>query len=194
MSQPVCTIIAGPNGAGKSTFAEMHAQRVKGDLNFVNADLIASGLSPFAPERELMTASKLFLKEIHRYIAKRESFAFETTLSGKTYAKLISKLRADGWRVELIYLWIPSIAVSLDRVRERVAHGGHHIPSEAIIRRYPKSVYNLLYVYSDLCTSTACFDNSGDTLKLIFKQNLLERSIVDSAIYKQLVRAAKERS
>ena len=180
--------------AGKSTFAEIHAQRVKGDFNFVNADFIASGLLPFAPEREFMAASKLFLNEIHRYISKRESFTFETTLSGKTYAKLISKLCADGWRVELIYLWIPSVAVSLDRVRERVAHGGHNIPSEAIVRRYPKSVYNLLYIYSDLCTSTACFDNSGDTLKLIFKQNLLERSIIDPVIYKQLVQATKERS
>jgi len=150
MSQPVCTIIAGPNGAGKSTFAEMQARRIKGDFNFVNADLIAAGLSPFVPDRELMTASKLFLNEIHRYISRRESFTFETTLSGKAYAKLISKLHADGWRVELIYLWIPSVAVSLDRVRERVAHGGHNIPAEAIIRRYPKSVYNLL-TYTLIC-------------------------------------------
>jgi len=192
MSQPVCTIIAGPNGAGKSTFAEMQARRIKGDFNFVNADLIAAGLSPFAPDRELMTASKLFLNEIHRYISRCESFAFETTLSGKTYAKLISKLRADGWRVELIYLWIPSVAVSLDRVRERVAHGGHHIPAEAIIRRYPKSVYNLLYIYSKLCTSTVCFDNSREVPKLIFKQNLSERSVTDPVIYNQLIEAAKE--
>ena len=194
MSQPVCTIIAGPNGAGKSTFAIMHAQRVKGGFNFVNANLIAAGLSPFAPERELMTASKLFLNEIHRYVAKRESFALETTFSGKTHARLISKLRADNWRVELIYLWIPSVAVSLDRVRERVEHGGHNIPPEAIIRRFPKSVHNLLYVYSDLCSSTACFDNSGEQPKLIFKQNLLERSIIDPSIYNLLIKAGKEMS
>lgn len=82
---------------GQKYFAMMHAQRVQGDFNFINADLIASGLSPFAPERQLMTVSKLFLNEIHRYIAKRESFGFETTLSGKAHATLISKLRADGW-------------------------------------------------------------------------------------------------
>jgi predicted ABC-type ATPase len=194
MSQPVCTIIAGPNGAGKSTFAEMQARRIKGDFNFVNADLIAAGLSPFAPDRELMTASKLFLNEIHRYISRRESFTFETTLSGKTYAKLISKLRADGWRMELIYLWIPSVAVSLDRVRERAAHGGHNISPGAIIRRYPKSIYNLLYIYSDLCIATVCFDNSKEMPNLIFKQNLSERSVIDAVIYKQLVQAATETS
>ena len=163
----------------------MHAQRVKGEFNFVNADLIASGLSPFAPERELMTASKLFLNQIHRYVAKRESFAFETTLSGKTHARLISKLRADNWRVELIYLWIASVTVSLDRVRERVEHGGHNIPPEAIIRRYPKSVHNLLYVYSDLCTTTLCLDNSREEPDLIFTQDDLGRNVTNAELFEK---------
>jgi predicted ABC-type ATPase len=150
MSQPVCTIIAGPNGAGKSTFAEVQARRVKGDFNFVNADLIAAGLSPFVPERELMAASKLLLNEIRRYISRRESFTFETTLSGKTHATLISKLRADGWRVELIYLWIPSVAVSLDRVRERVAHGGTIFRQKRLFGVIPKA-FIICFTYTLSC-------------------------------------------
>lgn len=186
MKQPVCTVIAGPNGAGKTTFALQGPFRLTSCRNFVNADSIAAGLSPLAPERELMTAGKLFLNEIHRYVRERESFAFETTLAGKTHVTLLSKLIADDWRVELIYLWIPNTSMSFDRVRERVAHGGHNIPSESIIRRYPKSVFNLLHVYSCLCTSTLCLDNSHGEPDMIFTQDASGRNIINASLYDQL--------
>lgn len=105
---PTCWIIAGPNGAGKTTFALEYLPQVAGCTHFINADLIAAGLSPLAPERELLAASRLFLREIEQRIAAREDFAFETTLAGRTYLRLVERLHTDGWRVELIFLALPS--------------------------------------------------------------------------------------
>ena len=137
---PTCWIIAGPNGAGKTTFALEFLPQVANCSSFINADLIAAGLSPLAPEKELIAASRIFLSEIRANIKKREDFAVETTLSGKSYLKLIKQLQEDNWRVELIYLALPNSEVSRFRVAERVAHGGHNIPSNDIIRRFPRSL------------------------------------------------------
>ena len=124
MSELICTIIAGPNGAGKTTFALEYLSKNSACNRFINADLIASGLSPLAPESEQMKASRLFLKEIKEAINNQECFAFETTLSGKTYIRLITQLQEKGWVVNLIYLYLPSVQVSIERVAERVKHGG----------------------------------------------------------------------
>ncbi len=124
---PTCWIIAGPNGAGKTTFALTYLPKVAQCQHFINADLIAAGLSPLAPEQELIRASRLFLTELDMRIKAREDFAFETTLAGKTYLKLVRSMRNAGWQVELIYLALPSVAMSKMRVAERVAHGGHNI-------------------------------------------------------------------
>ena len=133
---PTCWIIAGPNGAGKTTFALEHLPQVAACVRFINADLIAAGLSPLAPERELLAASRIFLGEIAQCIGSREDFAFETTLAGRSYLRLVERLRADGWRVELIYLALPSTEMSKQRVAERVAHGGHNIPAADIARAF----------------------------------------------------------
>jgi len=125
---PTCWIIAGPNGAGKTTFAMEYLPKVTGCTNFVNADLIAAGLSPLAPERELIAASRIFLSEIEEHMSAKEDFAFETTLSGRSYLRLIQRLQAEGWQVGLIYLALPSVELSTLRVAERVAHGGHRTP------------------------------------------------------------------
>ncbi len=139
---PTCWIIAGPNGAGKTTFALDYLPQVVGCLRFINADLIAAGLSPLAPERQAATAGRLFLREMAAAHKAGESFAFETTLSGRGYLKLIRELRAGGWQVELIYLALPSVEMSRLRVTERVAHGGHAIPDVDIVRRFPRSLHN----------------------------------------------------
>ena len=123
--RPVCRIIAGPNGAGKTTFALRYLPQVAPGSAFVNADLIAAGLSPLAPEQQRITAGRLFLHQIEGHITQRRDFAFETTLSGRGYLRLVRRLRADGWRVELLYLALPSVELSHRRVAERVAHGGH---------------------------------------------------------------------
>ena len=184
---PTCWIIAGPNGAGKTTFALEYLPLVAQCLRFVNADLIAAGLSPLAPERELLAASRLFLAEIETCIQRREDFAFETTLAGRSYLKLVRRLRADGWRVELIYLALPSMEMSRLRVAERVAHGGHNIPAADIERRFARSLANLLELFSFAVDDCRCFMNSGPLPELIFEQQGESRSIVDATHYQHLL-------
>ena len=115
---PICGIIAGPNGAGKTAFALKYLPEV-GCQHFVNADLIVSGMSPLAPERERVTASRIFLAEIERNIVARHAFAFETTLAGQRNLRLIRRLKADGWRVELLYLALPNVEMAKALVAER---------------------------------------------------------------------------
>ena len=137
---PTCYIVAGPNGAGKTTFALDYLKHIVHCDNFVNADLIADGISPLNPAKAQVTASKIFLKEIRDKITKADDFSFETTLSGKAYLKLVNELKSKGWNVVLFYLWIPNIEFSAQRVQLRVEQGGHNIPIEAINRRYARSL------------------------------------------------------
>ncbi len=185
---PTCRIIAGPNGAGKTTFAMEYLPRVAECKNFVNADLIAAGLSPLAPERELVAASRIFLSEIEAHIAAKESFAFETTLSGRSYLRLIKRLRDTGWWVELIYLALPSVEMSKLRVAERVAHGGHNIPVRDIERRFPRSLNNLFYLFSHAVDHCICFMNDGEYPVLLFEQYGKNRKIVHEAYYQHLLK------
>ena len=184
---PTCWIIAGPNGAGKTTFALEYLPRVAQCTRFVNADLIAAGLSPLAPERELLAASRLFLAEIEACTKLREDFAFETTLAGRSYLKLVQSLRAGGWQVELIYLALPSMEMSRLRVAERVAHGGHNIPTADIERRFARSLHNLLEVFSPVVDVCRCFMNSSAVPELVFEQSGTVRNIVNTALYQNLL-------
>ena len=183
---PTCWIIAGPNGAGKTTFALEYLPKLAGCTNFVNADLIASGLSPIVPERELITASRLFLSEIEARIRHQEDFAFETTLSGRSYLRLIQRLRTAGWRVELIYLALPDVELSKQRVAERISHGGHAIPVQDIERRFPRSLHNLLHHFSHAVDHCVCLMNCGDTPTIIFEQRRETRTIAHDGLYHQL--------
>ncbi len=184
MTKPVCTIIARPNGAGKTTFALQYLSKA---TRFINADLIASGLSPLSPELQQMKASRLFLKEIKESSRQKTNFAFETTLSGKTYIKLVRQLQENDWEVNLIYLYLPSVKISIERVAERVKHGGHNIPKQSIIRRYPRSLKNLIKLYSPLCDTTICLDNSDELQKIIFIQEKSDRTIKDKVSYQELL-------
>ena len=188
---PVCRIIAGPNGAGETTFALKYLPLEAPGSAFVNADLIAAGLSPLAPQEQLMTASRLFLQQIEQRIAAGLDFAFETTLAGRGYLRLVRRLRAGGWRVDLLYLALPSAALSQLRVAERVAHGGHSIPAADIARRFPRSLRNLLDVFAGEVDQTRCFLNSGPLPELVFFQQGSQRTILQQSIYAQLVREAQ---
>lgn len=187
---PTCWIIAGPNGAGKTTFALEYLPQVAGCSRFINADLIAAGLSPLAPERELLAASRLFLAEIQACIRLREDFGFETTLAGRSYLKLVRRLRSEGWRVELIYLALPSMEMSRLRVAERVAHGGHNIPAADIERRFPRSLANLFEVFSLEVDACRCFMNSSAAPELVFEQLGELRNIVHAAHFRHLQKEA----
>lgn len=185
-----CWIIAGPNGVGKTTFAMEYLPKVAQCTHFINADLIAAGLSPLAPERELMAASRLFLTEIEDRIDKGEDFAFETTLAGRTCLGLIQRLRQKGWTVELIYLALPDVEMSKLRVAERVTHGGHNIPRKDIERRFPRSLHNLFNNFSHQVDRCLCFMNDGDKPILIFEQNGSHRHIIHADYYHLLQKAA----
>ena len=190
MTTPTCWIIAGPNGAGKTTFALEFLPRAN-CMHFINADLIAAGLAPLAPERELLAASRLVLRELETRIAARDSFAFETTLAGRTYLRLVERLRLQGWRVELIYLALPSAEMSALRVAERVAHGGHNIPQADILRRFPRSLRHLLDDFSPRVDRCTCFMNHAVRPVLVFEQNGLTRTIHDPSWYQLLLHEAK---
>jgi len=191
LDTPICRIIAGPNGAGKTTFALTYLRQFPDAQAFVNADLIAAGLSPLAPQQQLQAASRLMLAEIEGHIQVRRSFAFETTLSGRGYLRLIRRLRAAGWWVELVYLSLPSVQLSVQRVAERVAHGGHNVSLPVLQRRFPRSIRLLLNTYAPAVDQAICNMNDGETPKPVFFQAGLERTIVDAMLYTQLLELAR---
>ena len=162
MTPPRVIIIAGPNGAGKTTFAREFLPQEAGCPIFVNADLIAAGLSPFDPERAALQAGRLTLQAIAQHVARRESFAFETTLSGRAYARQIPQWRALGYRVELFFLSLPSADMAVQRVAERVRQGGHNIPEATIRRRFEAGWRLLTEVYQPLVDRWVLFDNAGE--------------------------------
>lgn len=144
---PTVYVIAGPNGAGKTTFASEFLPEFVQCREFLNADLIAAGLSPFAPETQNLRAGRLLLERIRELAEDRVTFGFETTLSGRTYLKLLSDLRASGYRIVLCFLWLPSAEIAIARVENRVRQGGHNIPTEDIRRRYAAGIRNLFKLY-----------------------------------------------
>lgn len=188
--QPVCWIIAGPNGSGKTTFARDFLPDVAGVSNFINADLIAAGLSPFAPEKQLLKASRIFLQQLDASIEAKESFSFETTLSGRGYLKLIKQLQQSGWYVELVYLALPNVELSCQRVAERVKHGGHGIPEQDLLRRFPKSLKNLLQEYSIVVDHCICMMNQGGTPELVFENFRNERVVHHQQLLDKLTKEA----
>lgn len=155
-------IIAGPNGAGKTTFARAFLPEEAQCPHFINADLIAAGLSPFAPESAAVKAGRLMLQEIAACAAKGESFAFETTLSGVAYLRHIREWQQAGYHVSLFFLGLPTAEVAIARVAERVQQGGHNIPEPVIRRRFAAGKANFERDYRAAVDAWALYDNSGD--------------------------------
>jgi predicted ABC-type ATPase len=154
-------VIAGPNGAGKTTFARTFLPAEAQCLNFINADLIAAGLSPFAPETAAFKAGRLMLEEISAYTERGESFAFETTLSGLAYRRRIRSWRNLGYHVSLFFLALPNVETAIARVRERVKQGGHDVPEPVIRRRFAAGLHNFDEIYKNEVHAWVKFDNSG---------------------------------
>lgn len=160
-------IIAGPNGAGKTTFAREFLPNEAGCPVFVNADLIAAGLAPFAPEKAAVQAGRLMLQELSRHFAARENFAFETTLAGRGYVHHIRAWQAAGYRVKLIFLQLDSPEEAIARVAQRVRQGGHAIPEATIRRRFAAGRENFERLYAPLVDAWALYDNAGATPVLL---------------------------
>ena len=155
-------IIAGPNGAGKTTFAREYLPKEANCPTFVNADLIAAGLAPFAPETVSIKAARLMLNEIKIHVKAGNSFAFETTLSGKTYARHIADWKKCGYHITMVFLSLPNAEFAIARVAARVAAGGHNIPEATIRRRFKTGLINFQKMYKKLADSWALYDNSGE--------------------------------
>ena len=155
-------IIAGPNGAGKTTFAREFLPNEAGCPQFVNADLIAAGLSPFAPDVAAVKAARIMLESMAELERRGENFAFETTLSGLVYARHIRRWREVGYHVTLIFLSLPDPQMAIDRVAERVRQGGHDVPGDVIRRRFTAGLRNFGRVYRDAVDAWAMYDNAGD--------------------------------
>jgi predicted ABC-type ATPase len=153
-------IIAGPNGAGKTTFAKEYLPNEANCPTFINADLIAAGLAPFAPETVSVKAARLMLNEIEFNVKKANSFAFESTLSGRAYAKDIMEWKKLGYHITLIFLSLPSEEFAIQRVAARVAAGGHDIPEATIRRRFNAGLKNFHNIYKPLADSWSLYDNS----------------------------------
>jgi predicted ABC-type ATPase len=154
-------VIAGPNGAGKTTFAREFLPREADCPDFINVDLIAAGLSPFDPDRAALRAGRLMLQEIGRRVHAGESFAFETTLSGRNYARLIPRWRAAGYYVKLIFLSLPTADLAVERVMARAAQGGHNVPEEVVRRRFDAGLRNFENLYRSLVNMWVVYENSG---------------------------------
>lgn len=167
MTSKRIVIIAGPNGAGKTTFAREFLPNEAGCPVFINADLIAAGLSPFAPEQAAIKAGRLMLKEMAEREANGQSFAFETTLSGTAYARSIPRWQAGGYHVTLIFLSLPDDDMAVERVAERVRQGGHAVPEAVIRRRFKAGRRNFAALYRNMADDWAEYDNSGSEPRII---------------------------
>jgi predicted ABC-type ATPase len=160
-------IIAGPNGAGKTTFAREFLTQEANCPTFINADLIAAGLSPIEPEKAAMQAGRLMLQTMSAAVAEEESFAFESTLAGIGYASKIPRWRNLGYRISLIFLKLDNVDIAIGRVAERVRQGGHNIPETVIRRRYIAGWRNFRTIYSRLVNDWTVFDNSSSQSTLL---------------------------
>jgi predicted ABC-type ATPase len=160
-------IIAGPNGAGKTTFARSFLPEEAQCPRFINADLIAAGLSPFAPEAAAIKAGRLMLEEIADCVREEETFAFETTLAGISYLARISQWREQGYHVSLFFLSLPDAETAIARVAERVRQGGHHIPEDVIRRRFAAGLRNFEGAYKSVVDTWAKYNNVGEGPELL---------------------------
>lgn len=164
---PQCIIIAGPNGVGKTTFAKQFLAQEVNIIHFVNADLIAAGLSPLRPQLAEIAAGRLFLSELKKLAAAKIDFAFETTLSGHAYLRFLKKWKTEGYFIRIIYLRLNSPELSLDRIATRVTQGGHDVPREAVLRRFDRSWNNFLNIYSKIADDWRIYENSGSAIHLL---------------------------
>ncbi len=184
---PQVYVIAGPNGAGKTTFATEFLPWFVDCREFVNADLIASGLSPFAPETQAVRAGRLVLTRIRELAAAGTDFGFETTLSGRTYRSILNRLRERGYRIHLFFLWLPSADLAVARVANRVRQGGHDIPEPVIRRRFDAGLRNFSTVYAPLTDDWWIYDASRLPPLLVAEHHENEVTVHDRATHAAVI-------
>jgi len=189
-------IIAGCNGAGKTTASFTVLPEMLNCEEFINADEIARGLSPLNPDKAAIEAGRLMLAKIERLIISRKDFAFETTLSSISYVNTIQRARQKGYQTTLVFFWLDSVELAIERVKTRVYEGGHNIPKKVIIRRYFSGVKNFFKLYMPICNYWMVFNNSQSPSELVaegyFDKDIVIKNISTFETIKQLSRNDKK--
>jgi predicted ABC-type ATPase len=184
LDHPHIVVLAGPNGAGKSTIANVLLPETLNITQFVNADLIAKGLSPFAPQSIALEAGRLMLNRIHELADRRESFAFETTLASRSYAHFLREAQQRGYSVNLSFAWLNSVELALARVADRVQQGGHDVPADDVKRRYFRGLNNFFDLYQPLVDTWSLWDNSLEAVLVAQGGRDVETRIFDAIRFK----------
>lgn len=178
MNEKNLYIIAGCNGAGKTTASFTILPEILDCKEFVNADEIAKGLSPFQPEKVAFESGRIMLNRIDELFQNQENFAFETTLASKIYKHKVNRAKASGYNTTLLFFWLKDYDLAKERVKVRVSEGGHNIPENVIERRYLNGIKNLFEIYMDIVEQTLIFDNSDGKPVLIAEKNFAENIII----------------
>lgn len=186
IDRPTVYVIAGPNGAGKTTFAEAFLPDFVQCREFLNADLIAAGLSPFAPETQDFRAGRLLLTRIRELVDANKTFSFETTLSGKTYVPLLNGMKERGYMVVLFFLWLPNPDIAVKRVSSRVRQGGHDVPEHIVRRRYAAGLGNLVSLYMPIASIWRLYDASRLPPRVVAHQEDDALTIFDAESYERI--------
>lgn len=193
MSKKNLYIISGCNGAGKTTASFTILPEILNCKEFVNADEIAKGLSPFQPEKVAIEAGRLMLKRINELLVQGKTFAFETTLSTKSYKNVVKIAQENGYDVILLFFWLQSIDLAFERVKQRVIEGGHNIEPNVISRRYNNGIKNLFHIYLHIVNKAMLFDNSDKKYQLIAEKQEDELSIIDKNKFNILTKISNEK-
>ena len=183
---PSLYVIAGPNGAGKTTFIKRFAPRELALLDFLNADEIARGLSPFNPAREQLEAGRLVLTRFRQFVAEGRDFCLETTLSGRTYRRMFEGAKAAGYGIQLDYLMLPTVEHSIRRVADRVAAGGHDVPEDDLRRRFKVSLQNLFSIYRPVVDTWTLHANEVLRPRVIAHGTATEMEVLDKSAFEKV--------
>ena len=185
-------ILGGPNGAGKTTASRILLREVLHLRFFLNADEIARQLSPVDSDVTALRAGRLMIERMRELVRTGQSFAFETTCSGKSYLRMLRECQLAGWRVSLLFLWLPSADECIRRVRQRVRSGGHGIPEDVIRRRYEAGIYNMRDFYLPLADSARIYDNSERTQRLVAEKDLTGQLVIhDETVWSKIREVAQ---
>jgi predicted ABC-type ATPase len=179
-------LIAGANGSGKTTFAREFLPKFVHCREFLNADLMAEGISPFAPEAAAVRAGRLLLERIGELSAEKKDFGFETTLAGKSYAKTFRRMKEQGYAIHCYFLWLPSVEMAVARVKHRVSQGGHDIPEPIIRRRYAAGLRNFFTIYRPLFDSWIVYNNSMVPPQKIAFEEQRRLTVINQAIFQRV--------